>query len=121
MVAVMGNRDALWTTFGDEWGWPPADMTREQDLADLERHADEMTRQESFNYAVLTDAEDRLLGCVYIDPLPTGPDGRPAAEVSWWMVARCVTRVARRARRVRPAVDSRRTGRSGTSRRRSST
>jgi len=87
MIAVMGNRDALWAQFGEAWGWPPADMTREQDLEDLERHAAEMVTHESFNYAVLTEAEDRLLGCVYIDPLDADAGGGIRAEVSWWMVA----------------------------------
>lgn len=90
MVAVMGNRDMLWEMFGEAWGWPPEGMTHEADAEDLARHAAEMESQESFNYAVLTDAEDALLGCVYIDPLPT-PEGSapvgPGAEVSWWMVA----------------------------------
>ncbi|MFP5360120.1 MAG: GNAT family N-acetyltransferase [Actinomycetes bacterium] len=85
MVTVMANRDMLWAMYGEAWEWPPADMTHEQDREDLARHAREMETHESFNYAVLTSAEDRLLGCVYIDPLPAGSDGRPAAEVSWWI------------------------------------
>lgn len=86
MVAVMGNRSRLWEMYGEAWGWPPADMTADEDEEDLARHAAEMLTHESFNYAVLTAAEDRLLGCVYIDPLE--PDGeRIAAEVSWWTVA----------------------------------
>lgn len=86
MVAVMGDRDMLWSMYGEAWGWPPAGMTREADREDLERHAAEMEAQESFNYAVLTEDEDRLLGCVYIDPLPGKPAGGPGAEVSWWTV-----------------------------------
>lgn len=87
MLAVMANRDMLWSMFGEEWGWPPADMTREQDAADLARHAAEMQSHESFNYAVVTTEEDRLLGCVYIDPLEPDAEGKPRGEVSWWMVA----------------------------------
>lgn len=88
MVAVTGNRDALWAMYGEAWGWPPAGMTREQDEEDLARHAAEIESHESFNYAVLTAAEDRLLGCVYIDPLDDmGSASAPGAEVSWWMVA----------------------------------
>ena len=83
MVAVMGSRERLWSIFGEAWGWPTATMTAEADRVDLARHADEMTRNESFNYALFDDAETALLGCVYIDP----PEGVGAdAEISWWVV-----------------------------------
>ena len=85
MVAVMSNQQMLWAMYGEAWGWPPATMTREADEEDLARHAAEMETHESFNYAVLTAAEDCLLGCVYIDPLES-EDGRISAEVSWWTV-----------------------------------
>jgi hypothetical protein len=81
--AVMGSQPRLWATFGPVWGWPPADMTEAQDREDLERHADEMTRNESFNYAILDVEETALLGCVYIDP----PEAEGSdAEVCWWVV-----------------------------------
>lgn len=86
MIAVMSNQPMLWSIYGEAWGWPPATMTREEDEEDLARHAAEMETHESFNYAVLTAGEDRLLGCVYIDPLDP-VEGRIAAEVSWWTVA----------------------------------
>jgi RimJ/RimL family protein N-acetyltransferase len=81
--AVMGSQARLWSLFGPVWAWPPADMTREQDEADLARHADEMTRNESFNYAILDADETALLGCIYVDPPEA--DGTDA-EVSWWVV-----------------------------------
>jgi hypothetical protein len=81
--AVMGSQERLWTLFGPVWGWPPADMTPEQDEEDLARHADEMTRNESFNLAIFDADETALLGCVYVDPPEAeGYD----AEVSWWVV-----------------------------------
>src|SRR5882757_3415743 len=81
--AVMGSRERLWSIYGQPWGWPPATMTYEQDLADLQRHAAEIAAHESFNYALFDDAETRLLGCVYIDPpQKAGAD----AEISWWLV-----------------------------------
>lgn len=86
MPAVMANRTMLWEMYGEAWGWPPAGMTAEQDREDLERHAQEIEAHESFNYAILTRDEDRLLGCIYLDPLPSDPTG-PVAEVSWWVVA----------------------------------
>jgi hypothetical protein len=83
MIAVMGSRDRLWSIYGDAWGWPPADMTAEADREDLERHADEMTRSESFNYALFDERETALFGCVYIDPPErVGAD----AEISWWVI-----------------------------------
>jgi hypothetical protein len=83
MLAVMGSQERLWSIFGAAWGWPPATMTAEQDRADLQRHADEMERNESFNYALLDTAETRLVGCVYIDPPErVGAD----AEISWWVI-----------------------------------
>lgn len=83
MVAVMGSQSRLWSIYGRAWGWPPPDMTAEQDRADLARHAAEMERHESFNYALFDTHETALLGCVYIDP----PEKRGAdAEISWWIV-----------------------------------
>ena len=81
--AVMGSRERLWDVYGEAWGWPPATMTVEQDREDLERHAREIEAHESFNYALLDAAEERLLGCVYIDPTDE-PDAD--ALVSWWVV-----------------------------------
>ncbi|HET7691093.1 MAG TPA: GNAT family N-acetyltransferase [Nocardioidaceae bacterium] len=83
MVAVLGSRERLWELYGASWGWPPATLTAEQDRADLQRHADEMERGESFNYALFDQGETELLGCVYIDP----PEQRGTdAEISWWVV-----------------------------------
>ena len=87
LVAVMGSRDRLWKIYGQAWGWPPATMTREQDLEDLQHHADDMVRGRSFNYALFDADETALLGCVYIDPVE-GPDAD--AEISWWVVDECV-------------------------------
>jgi hypothetical protein len=83
MIAVMGSRDRLWAMYGAAWGWPPADMSADDDRRDLARHADEMTRNESFNYALFDRQETALLGCVYIDP--PGRGGADA-EISWWVV-----------------------------------
>ncbi|MXG88479.1 GNAT family N-acetyltransferase [Nocardioides flavescens] len=83
MPAVMGSRERLWATYGVAWGWPPADMTHEEDRVDLARHEAEIEAHESFNYALFDEAETALLGCVYIDPPErVGAD----AEISWWVV-----------------------------------
>ena len=82
MLAVMGSQERLWSIYGAAWGWPPVSMTREQDAADMQRHADEMETHESFNYALFDEAETELIGCVYIDPTDlAGAD----AEISWWV------------------------------------
>jgi RimJ/RimL family protein N-acetyltransferase len=82
--AVMGSRERLWARYGEAWGWPPATMTYEADREDLARHEREIAAQETFNYAVLDEAETELLGCVYIDPPESDADGD--AVVSWWVV-----------------------------------
>lgn len=84
--AVMASRASLWTRFGEMWGWPPAEMSYEDDRKDLARHEAEIAAHVTFNYAVLNRDETELLGCVYIDPpgerAPAGAD----ALVSCWVV-----------------------------------
>ena len=84
--AVMGSRERLWAKYGDAWGWPPAGMTYETDREDLAHHEAEIAAHETFNYALLDEGENELLGCVYIDPpderSPPGTD----AVASWWVV-----------------------------------
>ncbi len=79
--AVMSSRDHLWSLFGEVWGWPPAGLTLEQDLIDLAWHQKEADLRRSFNFAVMSPDETRLLGCIYVDP-PTDADHD--AEVFWW-------------------------------------
>ncbi len=82
--AVMTSRDHLWKLFGDAWGWPPADMTLEHDLIDLAWQQKEAQLRRSFNFAVMSLDERRLLGCVYVDPTEkVGYD----AEVALWVRA----------------------------------
>jgi RimJ/RimL family protein N-acetyltransferase len=82
--AVMSSRAHLWRQFGQVWGWPPADLTLEQNLADLRWHQEEFQRRSSFDYAVMSPDETRLLGCVYVDP----PDkAGHDAEVWLWVRA----------------------------------
>jgi hypothetical protein len=82
-AAVMGSQARLFEIFGPAWGWPPADLTRQEDLDELVRHAAEMETLESFNYALFDPDETVLLGCIYVDPpQKAGAD----AEISWWVV-----------------------------------
>jgi hypothetical protein len=88
--AVMGSRERLWAKYGEAWGWPPATMTYEEDREDLAHHEVEIAAHETFNYAILDDAETELLGCVYIDPPAPGTPPGTDAVVSWWVVDRMV-------------------------------
>jgi hypothetical protein len=65
-------------------------MTPEQDREDLLHHEVEISRHESFNYAVLNADESELLGCLYIDPPSPGREASTDAVVSWWVVDRAV-------------------------------
>ncbi|WP_448811188.1 hypothetical protein [Agromyces bauzanensis] len=56
-------------------------MTYEADRDDLARHEREIADHVTFNYAILDADEQRLVGCVYIDPHDTHD-----AESSWWLV-----------------------------------
>ena len=83
LPAVMGSRERLWSIYGEAWGWPPVEMTAEQDREDLAHHEAEIATHESFNYALFDEGETALLGCVYIDPTDkAGAD----ADISWWVV-----------------------------------
>lgn len=79
--AVMSSRDHLWGRFGDIWGWPEAGLSIEQNIIDLAWHQKEFQLRSSFDYAVMSLDEGRLLGCVYIDPPnASGTD----ADVWFW-------------------------------------
>jgi hypothetical protein len=65
-------------------------MTLEQDRDDLAHHEVEIAAHETFNYAILDEAETELLGCVYIDPPGPGSPRGTDAVVSWWVVDRMV-------------------------------
>ncbi|MBD2157876.1 GNAT family N-acetyltransferase [Leptolyngbya sp. FACHB-16] len=47
--------------------WPEG-LTLEQNLIELGWHQREFQRRTSFAYTVVTPPEDRVLGCVYINP-----------------------------------------------------
>ena len=49
--------------------WPEG-LTLEQNLIELGWHQHEFQRRTSFAYTVVTPSEDRVLGCVYINPTP---------------------------------------------------
>lgn len=79
--AVMSSRAHLWARFGEAWGWPPEDLTLEQNIVDLGWHQKEFQLRSSFDYAAMSLDEARLLGCVYVDP---PHDEGTDADVWFW-------------------------------------
>ncbi len=79
--AVMSSAERLRQRF-PYGGWPDPGMTLEQNLIDLAWHQKEAQLRRSFAYAVVEKDEQRVLGCVYIDP----PEKRGVdAEVTLWV------------------------------------
>ena len=64
--------------------WPDPGMTPEQNLGDLQRHAEDFAQRSGFTYTVLDGGSGRVIGCVYIYP-SDGADG--AADVRSWVRA----------------------------------
>jgi hypothetical protein len=67
-------------------GWP-REMTLQQNLRDLERHAEDFAERRGFTYTVLDARTSGVIGCVYIYPARGhgrgGPGRRHAAVRSW--------------------------------------
>ncbi len=80
--AVMTSLDHLRGVFGPDTAWPSANMTLEQDRADLARHQKKFRERSSFTYTVMDLPETRCLGCVYI--FPTTKEGYDA-EITLWV------------------------------------
>lgn len=59
-------------------------MSLEANLADLEMHRREFDTGEAFAWTVLDPQTDAVIGCVYIDPDPTGAAD---AVVRCWVTA----------------------------------
>jgi hypothetical protein len=64
--AVIESRALLHSQFGGPW--PREGFTIEENLTDLEMHQHEFEQREAFAYTVVSLDEDRVLGCVYINP-----------------------------------------------------
>jgi hypothetical protein len=56
------------TTPGFAGGSWPREMTRDENRADLQRHADDFRTRKGFTYTVLDPAGRDVIGCVYIYP-----------------------------------------------------
>jgi hypothetical protein len=60
--------------------WPPLDMTPEENLGDLERHAADFAGRSGFTYTVRAAGSDEIIGCVYIYPDASGTSGASGAS-----------------------------------------
>jgi hypothetical protein len=61
--------------------WPRPDMTLEENLGDLRRHADDFATRRGFTYTVLDAASGEVVGCLYI--YPSREAGYDAHVQSW--------------------------------------
>jgi hypothetical protein len=60
IAATPGYPDGSW----------PREMSRDENRADLQRHADDFRTRNGFTYTVLDPASRDVIGCVYIYPQP---------------------------------------------------
>jgi hypothetical protein len=67
--AVRASASTIRNVFGPQNGWPDANITFEDNLADLVRHEDEFNAQEAFAYSLLDPSGARYLGCFYVKPI----------------------------------------------------
>ena len=72
IAATPGYPDGSW----------PREMTKEQNRADLQRHADDFRNRRGFTYTVLDPTSRDVIGCVYIYPLRDSDD---TADVRSWV------------------------------------
>ena len=80
--AFMSSREHLLASL--HWGsWPGPDSTVAGNRNDLSRHTQEFIDREGYAYTVLTPDRSRCLGCVYMNPVPAGPDGYGVAMAYW--------------------------------------
>jgi hypothetical protein len=61
----------------------PREMTRDENLADLQRHADDFRARKGFTYTVLDPASRDVIGCVYIYPQRDTDTDNDALTLSW--------------------------------------
>ncbi|TDR72017.1 hypothetical protein [Paludibacterium purpuratum] len=64
--------DTIRHVFGPDNHWPDADISYEENLADLLRHEREFNEGEAFAYAMLQG--ERYLGCLHIKPIKSRID-----------------------------------------------
>jgi len=86
-AAWTSSMDHIRATPGFSDGRWPREMSLDDNLRDLERHARDFAERRGFTYTVLSSGTGDVIGCVYIYPvLDQAPDGdglRPASVQSW--------------------------------------
>src|SRR5690242_3645322 len=82
--AWSSSLEHIHATHGWEKSKWPDDRSRDDNLRDLERHADDFGKRAGFTYTVLDPASGDMIGCVYIYP---DKDGEHDARVSSWVRA----------------------------------
>ena len=75
------SMDHIADTPGFADGSWPREMTRDENRADLQRHADDFRNRTGFTYTVLDPSSRNVIGCVYIYPLPNSD--HDARALSW--------------------------------------
>jgi hypothetical protein len=80
-AAVIESRSKLKHIFGPQDSWPPADLNREMDEADLAWHALEFSNRSSFAYHLLSHDRQQCLGCLYL--YPTASRNHDAEAYLW--------------------------------------
>ena len=68
---------------GRKW---PREMSLQENLGDLERHAEDFAARRGFTYTVLSPDTSEVIGCVYIYP-PRDQDPAQDVHVSSWVRA----------------------------------
>ena len=81
-AAWMTSIDHIRATPGFPDGRWPREMTLQENLRDLERHAQDFAGRRGFTFTVLEAGTGSVIGCVYIYPAKGDP-GRRAAVSSW--------------------------------------
>jgi hypothetical protein len=88
-LAVKSSANDIRHVFGPDNDWPSAEITFEQNRADLERHAKEFERRDGFAYSMLKSPTE-YVGCLYIKPVKSriAQDPRKAlfdAQAFFWL------------------------------------
>jgi hypothetical protein len=90
-LAWTASIDHIRATPGFPWHRWPHEMSLNENLRDLERHAQDFAERRGFTYTVLSSPAGEVIGCVYIYP-PSGQgpgtaEGPRRAAVRSWVRA----------------------------------
>jgi hypothetical protein len=91
-AAWTGSMDHIRATPGFIGGRWPHPMSLQDNLGDLERHAQDFAERRGFTYTVLGAGPGEVIGCVYIYPAKGqepggGTESLPGAHVQSWVRA----------------------------------